>query len=68
MTTWAITYKHDGVTRWEIIEAAHTFDAKILFLDTHSGDNVEILDVDEYVVEVFFHSPKELRKKFSVFC
>jgi len=70
MKTWTITYKFNGVSRWEAIKAKTPTKARSLFLLANGGSyNVEILDVCEYVAEDLY-SPEELtylRKKFSSF-
>lgn len=70
MTTWAVTYKFDGVLHWETVKAAHTWEAKTLFLDSHRGYNVEIIDVDEFDPAIYLSDEEleRLRWKFTALC
>lgn len=48
MNTWIIIYKHNGVSKWQPIKAAHTMQAKDLFFIQHEGDYCQIIDVEDY--------------------
>jgi len=48
MSKWIVFYIFNGVEKFDIVMARHTMEAKEMWADRHTSDNVVLRDVEAY--------------------